>query len=160
MKTRLLLALILLFLSGPVGMAQDQQSSEWFRHAAISPDGKTIVFSHSGDVYSVDAKGGVARALTTNDAWDGFPVWSHDGKQMAFASDRHGNLDIFLMPAEGGKAKRLTHHSSNDIPADFSISNEAVLFSSPRTDSAAASIFPTGRMPEMYEISTLSLIHI
>ena len=154
-KSRLVLksalALILLFLSGSVSA---QQSSEWFRHAAISPDGKTIVFSHSGDVYSVDAKGGVARALTTNDAWDGFPVWSHDGKQLAFASDRHGNLDIFLMPAEGGKAKRLTYHSANDIPADFSISNEAVLFASSRTDSATTSIFPTGRMPELYEIST------
>ena len=154
MKTHLLLALILLFLSGPIGVASAQQPSEWFRHAAISPDGESIVFSHSGDIYSVDAKGGVARALTTSDAWDGFPVWSHDGEHMAFASDRHGNLDIFLMPAEGGKAKRLTHHSTNDIPADFSISNDAVLFSSSRTDSATTSIFPTGRMSEMYEVST------
>jgi tricorn protease-like protein len=38
-------------------------------------------------------------------------VWSKDGKNIAFASDRNGNLDVYLMPAQGGKAKRLTYHS-------------------------------------------------
>ncbi len=130
-----------------------QDNSSWFRHAAISPDGSSIALSHQGDVYVVDSKGGLARALTANDAWDGHPVWSRDGKQLAFASDRHGNLDVFLMPAEGGKAKRLTHYSSNDIPSDFSVKGDAVLFSSARNDSAQASIFPTARIAELYEIS-------
>ena len=134
--------------------ADAQDNSPWFRHAAISPDGSSIAFSHQGDVYVVDGKGGLARALTANDAWDGHPVWSRDGKQLAFASDRHGNLDVFLMPAEGGKAKRLTHYSSNDVPSDFSVDGNQVLFSAARNDSAQASIFPTGRMAELYEVST------
>ena len=129
-------------------------NSYWFRHAAISPHGKSIAFSHQGDLYVVSTEGGLARALTTSDAWDGHPVWSRDGKQLAFASDRHGNLDIFVMSAEGGKATRLTHHSSHDIPADFSVAGDAVLFSSARSDSVAASIFPTGRMSELYEVKT------
>lgn len=141
------------FLHQPTAAAEETSSS-WFRHAAISPDGSSIVFSHQGDLFSVDTDGGLARALTTHDAWDGHPVWSRDGKHIAFASDRHGNLDIFLMPAEGGKAQRLTHHSANDIPADFSVDGSAVLFSSARTDSAEASIFPTSRLAELYELST------
>ena len=131
-----------------------QEKSDWYRHSAISPDGKTIVFSHGGDIFSVSSSGGLARALTTHHAWDGHPIWSHDGKLLAFASDRHGNLDVFVMPAIGGNAIRLTFHSANDIPTDFSIENDAVLFGSSRTDSAASSIFPTGRLAELYEIKT------
>lgn len=129
-----------------------QENSDWFRHAAISPDGESILFSYHGDVYSVSSKGGVARPLTIHGAWDGNPVWSHDGKQVAFASDRHGNFDVFVMPAEGGKAKRITYHSSQDIPTDFSPDNSSVLFSSARTDTAETSIFPTGRLGELYEV--------
>lgn len=129
-------------------------NSDWFRHAAISPDGTTIVFSYQGDIYSVPAEGGDARPLTIHDAWEGHPVWSHDGKEIAFASDRHGNLDIFVMPAEGGKANRLTFHSAHDVPTDFTPTNDGVLFSSGRTDSAEASLFPTSRLAELYQIST------
>jgi Tol biopolymer transport system component len=35
-------------------------------------------------------------------AHDFMPVWSHDGKRIAFASDRHGNFDVYVMPASGG----------------------------------------------------------
>ena len=142
------------FILALVSPVSGNSNSYWFRHTAISPDGKSIAFSHQGDLFVVATKGGLARALTTNDAWDGHPVWSRDGRQIAFASDRHGNLDIFLMPAEGGKAKRLTHHSADDIPADFAVVGDAVLFSSARNDSATASIFPTSRMAELYEVKT------
>lgn len=135
-----------------VPRAQAQNNEHWIRHTAIAPNGNTIAFSYQGDVFIVPTKGGLARALTANDAWDGYPVWSRDGKQLAFASDRHGNLDVFLMPADGGKAKRLTHHSSDDIPADFS--GDGILFSSARNDSAVSSIFPTPRLAELYEVNT------
>ncbi|MEM6691228.1 MAG: S41 family peptidase, partial [Planctomycetota bacterium] len=131
-----------------------QDSGYWFRHAAISPDGKTIAFSHRGDVHVVPTKGGMARALTSNEAWDGHPVWSRDGKQLSFSSDRHGNLDVFVMPSVGGKAKRLTHYSTDDVPSDFSVDGDAVLFSSARSDSVTSSIFPTSRMAELYVVQT------
>ena len=131
-----------------------QENSDWFRHSAISPDGSTIVFSYKGDIYNVSAEGGRATALTIHSAWEGHPVWSRDGKQIAFASDRHGNLDVYVMPADGGKAVRLTRHSANDVPSDFSPDGDAVLFKSARTDTADASLFPTLRMAELYEIKT------
>ena len=91
---------IIFLLAAFVAMpTQADEPSNWFRHAAISPDGKSILFSYHGDLFTVSNEGGVARALTTHAAWDGNPVWSRDGKQIAFASDRHGNLDVFLMPA-------------------------------------------------------------
>lgn len=135
--------------------AQDGESvnSDWYRHSAISPDGKTIVFSYLGDIYAVSSEGGDARPLTIHGAWDGHPVWSHDGKHIAFASDRHGNLDVYVVPSEGGKATRLTFHSSSDTPTDFSADNSAVLFASARTESASSSIFPTSRLAELYEVA-------
>ena len=151
-----LLSLILVLTLATTGRAanEDAPNSEWFRHAAISPDGRTIVFSAKGELYTVSAKGGLARALTTNPSWEGHPVWSHDGKYIAFASDRHGNLDVFLMPAEGGTAQRLSYHSSNDVPSDFAPTNDAVLFSSARTESKDSSHFPTSRIAELYTVNT------
>ncbi|MEO1618770.1 MAG: S41 family peptidase [Planctomycetota bacterium] len=145
---------IVLLPSVRVPSVSADESSDWFRHSAISPNGQSILFSYQGDIYRVDAKGGTATPLTLNNAWEGHPVWSHDGKQIAFASDRHGNLDVFRMPSEGGKATRLTHHSSGDIPSDFSPDGSAVLFQSARTDDALASLFPTSRLSELYSIPT------
>ena len=145
-------SLIIGFIQLLIVSAVAEESGTWMRHSAIAPDGKSIAFSYQGDIYRVSSDGGVARALTKNGAWDGYPVWSRDSEMLAFASDRHGNLDIFVMSAEGGKASRLTHHSSDDVPSDFSVSGSSVLFSSARTDSATTSIFPTSRLAELYEV--------
>ena len=152
MKTFPLIALIYACLLLP--HVNGQENSDWFRHSAVSPDGKTILFSHQGDIYSVPSEGGVGRPLTIHNAWEGHPVWSHDGQQIAFASDRHGNLDVFVMPAAGGKATRLTHHSAHDVPTDFTPGHDGVLFGSGRTDSASASLFPTSRLAELYLVPT------
>ena len=61
--------------------------ARWLRYPAISPDGTTVVFSYKGDLYLVSADGGEAKQLTSHAAHDYAPVWSPDGKQIAFASD-------------------------------------------------------------------------
>ena len=91
----------------------------WMRDVRISPDGKEIVFCYKGDIYKVSAKGGEAVQLTTQDSYESSPVWSPDGKQIAFASDRFGNTDVFVMPANGGSARRLTTNSASEIPSAF-----------------------------------------
>ena len=91
----------------------------WVRYPAISPDGKTIVFSYKGDLYKVASSGGEAIPLTIHEAYDYMPVFSRDGKWLAFASDRYGNFDVYIMPATGGEARRLTYHSATDLPYDF-----------------------------------------
>jgi hypothetical protein len=96
--------------------AAAQSNAGWLRYPSISPDGKTIVFTYKGDLYRVAATGGTAIPLTTHQAHDFMPVWSRDGRQIAFASDRYGNFDIFVMPAEGGEARRLTFHSVGTGP--------------------------------------------
>ena len=92
----------------------------WLRDVQISPDGQQILFCYKGDVYKVSSQGGTAIQLTTQDSYECNPIWSPDGKQVAFASDRNGNFDIFVMPAEGGSAKCLTTNSAAETPWTFS----------------------------------------
>ncbi len=124
----------------------------WLRAAAISPDGRTVAFSYRGDLWSVPATGGAATPLTVHAAHDTAPVWSPDGRQIAFASDRYGNFDVFVMPAAGGEARRLTFHSADDTPTSFTPDGKAVLFSSARLDGATNVQFPTGAQPELYRV--------
>jgi Tol biopolymer transport system component len=118
MKSALLCAAALLSAAAPAiaqSPSASPQGASWMRYPAISPDGKTIAFTYKGDIYKVSSAGGTAAPLTTHTANDFMPVWSHDGKQIAFASDRYGNNDIYVISAEGGEAKRLTFYSSSEL---------------------------------------------
>ncbi len=149
MKTQLALLLCLLVVTAA---AAAQTSPEWMRYPAISPDGKTIAFIYEGDIYRVPAAGGTAVPLTLSDAHDFMPVWSHDGRQIAFASDRFGNFDIFVMPAEGGEARRLTFHSALEYPYAFTPDDRYILFGAARMDTAANRMFPAPSQPELYQV--------
>ncbi len=106
------------------------------RHPAPSPDGSRIAFSWQGDLWVVPATGGEARRITAHPAPDRWPVWSRNGRHLAFASKRHGNFDVFVVSVDGGTPPlRLTFASVDDIPVDFSPDGDAVLFVSRREES-------------------------
>ncbi len=126
----------------------------WLRDVRISPDGKEIAFCYKGDIYKVPASGGEAIRLTTQDSYESSPVWSPDGQEIAFASDRYGNFDIFIMSADGGNARRLTTHSTAEIPSAFTPDGKAVVFSATIQDPAASVLFPRSVLTELYKVPT------
>jgi tricorn protease len=145
------IATALTFLATSFGVAQTE--ALWMRYPAISPDGKNIVFSYKGDLYKVASGGGDATPLTLHEAHDYMPVWSRDGKFIAFASDRYGNFDVFVMPSTGGEAKRLTYHSANDVPYDFTPDGKSVLFGTGRNDIYSSARFPIrGIFAKLYKV--------
>ena len=125
----------------------------WMRYSAISPDGTTIAFSYKGDLYTVPVDGGRAFQVTTNPAHDTQPVWSPDGQRIAFASDRLGSMDIYIVDKQGGVPSRLTTHSGNEKPITFK-DNEHILFEANILPSADDMQFASAQFPQVYEVST------
>lgn len=104
------------------------------RSLALSPDGKQLAFVYHGDVWVVSSQGGKAEPVTSHVEYDSNPVWSPDGKWIAFASNRNGSTQTFLVPADGGTPKRLTYYAGGVGPADWTPDGKAILTAMSRED--------------------------
>lgn len=133
--------------------AQAEEAPLWMRYCVISPDGGQIAFTYKGDIYTVDTGGGKARQITSSRGYDTHPVWSPDGKSIAFASDREGSMDVFIVGRDGGVPRRLTSHSGNEVPVAFR-DNDHVLFGAAVMPDAGDMTFPSAQFPQVYEVST------
>src|SRR6056297_1556981 len=109
MKWILTLAALLSFALSSLAQTGGER---WLREPALSPDGTVLAFTHAGDIYRVDAAGGVAVPLTLTDAVESSPRWSPDGRSIAYSSNRNGSRDVYLLALSGGPAERLTHHEA------------------------------------------------
>lgn len=150
MKQKIFLVTFFTLIISLTNFADD---SPYVRYPDINSNGSEIAFSYQGDIWSVSANGGIATRLTLHEAYDGYPLWSSDDKQIAFSSKRFGNYDIYTMPANGGFPKRLTYHSANDILTDFT-NEDDLLFSTSRLfrqvewDRELASVSTNGGTPQ------------
>jgi len=118
---------------------------------APSPDGSKISFSYYGDIWIVSADGGRAERLTVHTGYDGVSYWSPDGKWITFETDRWGNEDICVIPADGSApSKRLTYYSMHDFLYGWTPDGEYVLFGSYRHTlmSALYKISINGGLPQ------------
>ncbi|SEG11936.1 S41 family peptidase [Parabacteroides chinchillae] len=147
---KLFISMLALLISATI---QAGDSPLWMRYCSISPDGKTIAFTYKGDIYTVLSTGGKATQLTTNPAHDMQPVWSPDGSKIAFASNRNGSFDIYIMDKEGGEPKQLTSHSANEYPETFT-DNSHVLYLASILQDAKDGQFPSSLFPQVYKVST------
>ncbi len=73
--------------------------------------GDSVVFEAYGNLWKVGRAGGSAQRLTSDAGYDVMPRYSPDGKWIAFTGEYQGNTDVYVIPAGGGDAKRLTYHS-------------------------------------------------
>jgi tricorn protease len=97
----------------PVTIAEDfyggrnelKDASKSISNADLSPDGKRLVFSARGEIFSVPAEEGITRNLTeSSGAHDREAVWSPDGRNIAFLSDNNGEYEIYVQPQDGSAA--------------------------------------------------------
>src|SRR5258706_4958374 len=86
------------------------QSNPLFLMQSPTTNGKVIVFQFADDLWSVPIEGGSAVRITNSPGLESHPLFSPDGKSIAFTGQYDGNTDVFVMPAEGGVPKRLTAH--------------------------------------------------
>jgi len=85
-----------------------------FAEPALSPDRSEIAFVSGGDIWTVAAAGGEARLLVSHPANESRPLYSPDGRKLAFISNRTGNGDIYVLSFDTGDLKRLTFDDGND----------------------------------------------
>ncbi len=94
--------------------ASMKDASELIRDVSLAPDGNRVVLSGRGDIFTLPANKGVTKRLTeTNGVHERDPVWSPDGKYIAYWSDETGEYEIYLQDKDNKKpAEKIT--SNND----------------------------------------------
>ena len=103
--------LALLLLVPGLALAQSEGGTRLLRYPDIC--GNTIAFVYGGDIWLVDAEGGVARRLTSGEGDELLPKFSPDCKSIAFTGQYTGTRQVYVIPVDGGSPRQLTFH--NDV---------------------------------------------
>ena len=112
-----------------------------------------ITFSYLGDIWTANEDGSAVQRLTDNTARETFPRFSPDGRWIAFASNRYGNYDVFVIPATGGTPRRLTYFTGNDEVVGWTRDSANVVMRTAHGDGAFPNVatlytIPVGGGPE------------
>ena len=91
-----------------------------------------IAFAYANNIWIVERAGGTARRLTSFQGLTLNPRFSPDGRWIAFSGEYAGNIDVYVVPAEGGEPKRLTWHPGADTVQGWSHDGTSVMFASAR----------------------------
>ncbi|HMP99077.1 MAG TPA: peptidase S41, partial [Cyclobacteriaceae bacterium] len=124
-------SIVLLILINSVNaLAIDPVDTRMLNQPALSAN--HIAFIYAEDLWVANRDGSQPRRLTVSEGIESNPVFSPDGKLIAFSAQYDGNTDVFVVPVEGGVPKRLTWHPGPDFVRDFTPDGKSVLFASQR----------------------------
>ena len=123
-------AILLLAAALVPARAQGAATPHIFQRPALSRE--LIAFGYAGDLWTVPRSGGRATRLTTGVGIETAPVFSPDGKTIAFTGDYDGNTDVFTIPATGGVPFRVTYHPAPDVAVGWTPDGKNILFRSNR----------------------------
>jgi tricorn protease len=111
-------------------------ANQYLTEPALSPDRSEIAFVSGGDIWTVPTAGGTAHLLVSHTATESRPLYSPDGKQLAFVSTRTGNGDIYVLTFDTGDLRRLTFDDGFDQLDAWSRDGRWLYFSSTSRDIA------------------------
>ena len=149
-----------IFTANPDGsdLKQLTKTPGYDAEATISLDGKKITFTsvRNGDldIYIMDADGKNVKQLTHELGYDGGPFWSADGKKIVYRAEhpktpeetadykalyaqgliRPGNLEIWVMNADGSNKHRVTHNGAANFAPFFHPDGKRIIFASNQAD--------------------------
>lgn len=154
-KAHLLLFCFIFLLIATTLLAINTRDTAMLNRPAVGLD--KIAFVYAGNLWTADLDGQNPRQMTVEAEVVGLPVFSPDGKWIAFSAQRNGNIDLYLIPSEGGLSRRLTWHPGPDLVQDFSPCGKKIFFTSTRnsTTRGASHLFMIsidGGFPEQLPI--------
>ena len=113
----------------------EQGFAETGSYPKLSPDGTQVVWDKvdpatgAGDIWVADISRRQSRRLTFDGAYEWTPLWSPDGREVAFATNRHGAMDLYAKAADGAGAEReLFRSDRRKLPTDWSRDGKFLLF--------------------------------
>ena len=128
-RTLFLILVCCLLISGTL-FGVDTKDTRLLSQPAVGAE--HIAFVYANDLWIANLDGTFPRRLTVDEGQESDPVFSPDGKLIAFSAQYDGNTDVFIVPIEGGVPRRLTWHPGADIVRGFTTDGSAVLFASQR----------------------------
>ena len=136
MIKRRILPLLVLVVASIAGIrAVSVTDTRMLTQPAISA--QHVAFVYAGDLWVANQDGTNVRRLTTSQGVSN-PAFSPDGRQLAFSAAYEGNVDVYVVPAEGGVPTRLTWHPGRDVVQGFTPDGRSVMFTSQRASFTAA----------------------
>lgn len=127
--------LILLVSFSSVFAASLRQTNSPLLIGRVSASQTQIAFAAAGKIWIVDKNGGAARRLTNTPNDESDPIFSPDGKQIAFSRLNGGDWDIYVIPADNkSEAKRVTMMPKNDYMVNWTPDGKSVIFATNRDE--------------------------
>jgi tricorn protease len=102
------------------------QQKGYYRYPAIH--GNNIIFTAEGDLWRFDISANDAKRLTSNHGVESHASISPDGKRIAFVAQYEGPSEVYVMPIDGGRPKRLTYEEGSPIVYQWTTSGK-ILYS-------------------------------
>ena len=91
-----------------------------------------VTFTYAGDLWVANRDGSQPRRLTVSEGSESDPVFSSDGRTIAFSAQYDGNTDVYSVPVSGGIPKRLSWHPDSDVAYGYHPADGRLLFGSNR----------------------------
>ncbi len=113
---------------------------------SLSPDGGMIAFASGGDIWEVAATGGIAHLLVSGPATEARPLYSPDGKRLAFTSTRGGSANIYVLDLTSGAITRITYAEAGEELDAWSPDGKWLYF--------ASGVGDVGRQADIFRVST------
>ncbi len=124
------LATVLLLVACTAAPARPPHTPLLLQHPTMNSN--EIAFAYGDAIWVVNRKGGTAQRLVGGPGRLSGPIFSPDGKWIAFTGDYDGNTDVYVVSAAGGQPRRLTFHPGADVALGWTPDSSRVLFSSDR----------------------------
>ena len=127
-------------------LAQEPGEKPVLSEPSLSADGQLVAFVSGGDIWEAPASGGVAHLVVTGPATEGRPLYSPDGRKLAFTSTRGGSANIYVLDLPSGELTRLTYGEGGEELDGWSADGRWIYFAAGDTD--------VGKLPDIYRVSS------